>query len=357
MLLPLVEFMEAGYIIFDITCFYFDLGDLLQDSPSFVIGLNAVIVAVTQNQPRVMTVRRFERAEADDALGSTLSDQAVSALPFGPFDPTRHRTLEMGLRSWVGEQTNLNLGYVEQLYTFGDRGRDPREQNGGPRVVSVGYLALVREVPPTGQADGMWRNWYRYFPWEDWRDGRPAILDDALLPSLHKWIDDAKTVGEKENRKSRVTMTFGTEQSLWDEEAVLERYELLYEAGLVAETIRDRTAGESVDQYSRPMAFDHRRILATAMGRMRGKLKYRPVVFELMPPTFTLLQLQKVVEALAGLQLHKQNFRRLVERNGLVEGTGKIESRTGGRPAETFRFCPEVIAQRAASGMRLPSIR
>ena len=61
------------------------------------------------------------------------------------------------------------------------------------------------------------------------------------------------------------------------------------------------------------MALDHRRILATALGRLRGKLKYRPVVFELLPSAFTLLQLQRVVEALAGVRLHKQNLRRLVE--------------------------------------------
>jgi len=94
----------------------------------------------------------------------------------------------------------------------------------------------------------------------------------------------------------------------------------------------------------RAMAFDHRRILATALGRVRGKLRYRPVVFELLPPTFTLLELQRVVEALAGVRLHKQNFRRLVEKGGLVEGTGRFSAETGGRPAELFRFRREVIA-------------
>jgi hypothetical protein len=76
------------------------------------------------------------------------------------------------------------------------------------------------------------------------------------------------------------------------------------------------------------MALDHRRILATALGRLRGKLKYRPVVFELLPPTFTLFQLQRVVEALAGVRLHKQNLRRLVETGGLVESTGQFDPRT-----------------------------
>ena len=96
------------------------------------------------------------------------------------------------------------------------------------------------------------------------------------------------------------------------------------------------------------MALDHRRILATALGRLRGKLKYRPVVFELLPASFTLLQLQRVVEALAGVGLHKQNFRRLVETGGLVEGTGRQHPPTGGRPAELFVFRREVLRERPA---------
>ncbi len=106
----------------------------------------------------------------------------------------------------------------------------------------------------------------------------------------------------------------------------------------------------------RPMALDHRRILATALGRLRGKIRYRPVVFELLPPTFTLLLLQKVVEALTGFPLHKQNFRRLVEHGGLVEGTGQ-DVQTGGRPAELFRFRREVLRERPAPGVGLPGVR
>jgi hypothetical protein len=99
------------------------------------------------------------------------------------------------------------------------------------------------------------------------------------------------------------------------------------------------------------MAFDHRRILATAIGRLRGKLRYRPVVFELLPENFTLFQLQRTVEALSGRRLHKQNFRRLVETAGLVEGTGAQSTGTGGRPAELFRFRREVLRERPTPGL------
>ena len=141
---------------------------------------------------------------------------------------------------------------------------------------------------------------------------------------------------------------------------MLERYELLYEAGLVEEALRD--LGQNPPRDEAPvsgvsMAADHRRILATAIGRLRGKIKYRPVVFELMPPSFTLLQLQRTVEALSGVRLHKQNFRRLVEQQGLVEETGGISAETGGRPARLVRFRREVLLERPAPGLRLRAPR
>ncbi len=101
-------------------------------------------------------------------------------------------------------------------------------------------------------------------------------------------------------------------------------------------------------------ALDHRRIMATALSRVRGKLTYRPVVFELLPSTFTLSRLQHVVEALIGVRLHTQNFRRLVDATGLVEGTGRHETPARGRPAELFRFRKEVLRERAAPGLRIP---
>ena len=132
-----------------------------------------------------------------------------------------------------------------------------------------------------------------------------------------------------ELRRERVRLCFGADGVAWDEEKVLERYELLYEAGLVEEARRDsgKNAGRDPNEMlGAAMMYDHRRILATAIARLRGKMKYRPVVFELMAPSFTLLELQRTVEALPGRRLHKQNFRRLVAEQGLVEGTGKFSS-------------------------------
>ena len=326
---------------------------------SVQIGLTAVIVAVTDDEPRVLVVRRVDHALAstEDGVareGDVLDDDSLEALPYGPFYPGRHRTLDAGLRGWVEEQTQLDLGYVEQLYTFGDRGRDPREQELGARVLSIGYLALAQEAKPSGAGEALWQNWYRYFPWEDWRKGKPAILTQELEPGLEEWATQADTPSEVRERFARIDATFGSEEVRWNEDRVLERYELLYEAGIVTESQRDHGLTVVMSDYSHPMVLDHRRIMATAMGRLRGKLKYRPVVFELVPPTFTLFELQKTVEAISGNLLHKQNFRRLVEKSGLVEGTGQFESRTGGRPAETYRYVRDILTERLTAGPRLP---
>jgi len=302
---------------------------------SLSIRLSAVIVTGTIDEPRVLTVR--------------IGRDPIEALPSGPLE-VEHRTLEVGLRAWVERQTAQKLGYVEQLYTFGDRDRVEDARAG--RALTVAYLALVREARPGGAGEALWQSWYRYFPWEDWRAGRPATLP-PLEARLGSWAKEAPSETERRLRAERLGLAFARS---WNEELVLERYELLYEAGLIHECWRDlgRPAppGDGL-VFGAPMAADHRRVLATAIGRLRGKIKYRPVVFELMPPSFTLLQLQRTVEALSGVRLHKQNFRRLVEQQGLVEETGGISAETGGRPARLVRFRREVLLERLAPGLRL----
>jgi hypothetical protein len=304
------------------------------------IGLSAVIVAASEHEPRVLTIR----------VGDT-----IEALPAGPLE-AQHRTLEIGLRSWVERQTSQRLGYVEQLYTFGDRDRLAAASS-APEL-TVAYLALVREVRPAGSAEAVWQSCYRYFPWEDWRDGKPAQLA-AIENQLIGWAGSAGGDADARLREERIRVAFALGSASWNEELVLERYELLYEAGLVFEAARDlsRPPAAAASAAGAAMAVDHRRILATAVGRLRGKIKYRPVVFELMPPAFTLLQLQRTVEALSGVRLHKQNFRRLVEQQGLVEETGAISATTGGRPARLVRFRREVLLERPAPGLRLRSGR
>jgi len=297
------------------------------------IELNAVLVALIGDEPQVLTLQ-------DGAL-----------LPSGPFEGD-HPTLQAGLRAWVERQTHHPLGYVEQLYTFADRNR--AEAASGRRIVSISYLGLTRERAVDGTHEPGWQSWYRYFPWEDWREGAPNLLKRTLLPRLERWTGEARGAALRRERRQRVEGSF--DERVWNEELVLQRYELLYEARLVPEAGRPRSPiADPIP--GEPMRYDHRRILATGIARLRAKIKYRPVVFELMPPGFTLGQLQRAVEALAGRPLHKQNFRRLVEQQGLVEETGATTTGTGGRPAKLHRFRREILLERAVAGTKLPLVR
>jgi hypothetical protein len=312
------------------------------------IGLTAAIVAVEEGEPAILVA------------GDGQSREPRAGLPFGPFDPLAHRTFEIGLRAWVEQQTGLRVGYVEQLYTFGDRGRHAGPADIHPHMVSVGYLALTR-MPESAAAlktgGAGFEPWYRFFPWENWREKRPAILD-TIIPLLSEWKAPSHgELGRALGWRERLRLCFGVGGSPWDEEKVIDRYEMLYEAGLVEEARRDgreaALARDRLPALGEPMRFDHRRILATAIARLRAKLKYRPVVFELMPAEFTLTELQHTVEAISGRLVHKQNFRRLVESAALVEPTGETSTATGGRPAALFRFRREVLAERPAPGLRL----
>src|SRR5580698_3610830 len=152
------------------------------------IGLSAAIVSMADDKPCVLAVHH---------------ENGPDALPFGPFDPLKHRTLESGMRSWVSEQTYLDLGYAEQLYTFGDRGRHLVKAGEGARVVSVGYLALTRAASELKAPDTLWRDWYGFFPWEDWRKEKPAIIDDTILPALGHFAKGS------DPRRERVRLCFG----------------------------------------------------------------------------------------------------------------------------------------------------
>ncbi len=306
-----------------------------------VIGLNAVLTALSGRSPRVLC----------------LSRSVGWGLPFGAFDPARHRTFELGMREFVEQQADVPLGYVEQLYTFGDMGRESprafmRDSVPTDRVVSVGYLGLAAEPAPPAIERASWIDWYVYFPWEDWREGRPRCLDKDILCPLKDWA-------HTDERRQRLRAAFGLDGVPWEEERVLDRYELLYEAHLVAEAARDKegTLPENPDSATgRMMLSDHRRILATAIGRLRGKLRYRPIIFQMMPDAFTLTDLQIAVEAILGFDIHKQNFRRSLEAAGLVEKTGGLAAATGGRPAALYR-ASALARQKHASGMTLPRLR
>ncbi|WP_269914264.1 NUDIX hydrolase [Acinetobacter sp. HY1485] len=288
----------------------------------------AVLIAITNFSARILTI-----------------DQG-RLLPSGPITPVHH-SLQAGARAWVKQQTQQPLGYIEQLYTFVDM-----ERSAQAPFIYISYLGLVKEAEETIlELDAKWHDWYDYFPWENFKyaDHTP------LLKQLTYWADSAPNTVLRQHRLERISLCWGLNDYLWLEENTLLRYELLYEAGLVQES--PYFAYQLDTKFiGQPMQYNHRRILATAISRLRSKIKYRPVIFELLPDEFTLLQLQKSIETLTGIELHKQNFRRLMQNQNLLEATGKEAIVARGRPAQLYRFNQKILQEYLLSHSKLPKI-
>jgi len=299
-------------------------------NPQSIVELVPVLIAITNGSLRVLTVTQGE------------------LLPNGLLAPLRH-SLQAGVRMWVAKQTSQPMGYVEQLYTFVDTRRQNEQ---GLPVLYVSYLGLVREAADSIlHPDAKWQDCYCYFPWEDLRaDGGQR---DAIVSRLRIWANSADTEEVRQKRLKRIHLCWGVEPENWSEEYVLQRYEMLYESGLIAEATELQ---ENFDfaLTGQPMRHDHRRVLATALSRLRAKIKYRPVIFELMPPEFTLLQLQNSVEAISGRLLHKQNFRRQIQQQNLIEPSDTGVSGSKGRPAQLYRFRDDVLPDQLISDIGLP---
>lgn len=298
------------------------------ESNTAATELVAVLIAVTDGQARVLTTHH----------GQTL--------PAGPLSPL-HRSLQNGVRVWVEQQTAQPLGYIEQLYTFADTNRSAQQL-----WLMVSYLGLVKEVEPDNLSlEAKWQDWYVYFPWEDRRINQTQ-RDKLIHAALDKWIASSEDPETQQFRQQRVDMYWGRGEWKWSEELALQRYEMLYEVGLLPESANYDGVGAAFTGLN--MQGDHRRILATAISRLRAKIKYRPLIFDLMPAEFTLLQLQQSIEALAGLTLHKPNFRRLIQHQDLIEPTGLSVMQDRGRPAQLYRFKPYILKEQSLARGRMP---
>jgi hypothetical protein len=272
--------------------------------------------------------------------------------------------------SWVRAQTGVEIAFLQQLCTLAEADYGEHDQRDlAPTTISISYLALVGPRQCSDRTPASWRTWYDFLPWEDWRYGRPECLT-AIVERLEAWAGEpgapcaaasrpeSGPESGSQDRLQRMRMAFGMAGAGWDDEKVLERYELLDEAGLLDSGASDSNgAGWRLPRLVHPLLGEHGTLLARAIGELRRAIKHRPVVFELMPDEFTLFELQKTVEAILGPHLHKQNFRRLVESGGLVEPTGEHRLRTGGRPARLYRFRRDVLWERLAPGVRVKAGR
>jgi hypothetical protein len=182
-------------------------------SDEIAISLTAAIVALHGDEPVVAV----HPAATSDGAGEW-------ALPCGLFSPRAHQTLEAGLRFWVGRQTGLELKSTQQLCAFAGRRtgrRDVGRDFAAPYSVSICYLGLVGPDQCHERNGVSWRSWYSYFPWEDWRQGKPECLTNEIEPRLAAWAQSScvPSGGRKgADKKLRVRMCFGLDGASWDEE-------------------------------------------------------------------------------------------------------------------------------------------
>lgn len=183
------------------------------------------------------------------------------------------------------QETNLSDIYIEQLYTFGDPARDPRM-----RVVSSSYLALIDKN----------RIKEKIAPWASWFN--------------ITFSEDKKNI--------KFTLENGREKMKC----------------VIAKILRDR----STDRYDykieadEGLAFDHARMIAAGLTRLKNKIEYTDIVFNMMPEMFTLSELQQVYEIILGVKLLDPAFRRMIASK--VEKTGKMKTGAGHRPSALFRY-------------------
>jgi 8-oxo-dGTP diphosphatase len=175
-------------------------------------------------------------------------------------------SLEAAALRELEEETGVRDVYLEQLYTFGEPGRDPRG-----RVITVGYYALIAadRPAPVGGSDAAAAQWW----------------STAQLP---------------------------------------------------------------------PLAFDHDAILKYAIERLRNKLEYTTVGFQLLPRQFTLTQLQRVYEAILDRQLDKRNFRRKIELLGILTPLKEWQREGASRPARLYQFSARRFEKLRDKGIIFP---
>ena len=196
-----------------------------------------------------------------------------------------NETSEDAARRVLSNETNLHNVYLEQLYTFDDINRDPR-----CRVCSVSYMGLVDKNK----------------------------LDDSLFPNA-SWFN---IICLEDDKSFHVTLDNGEEQLKF----------------VVGKTLKEKTT----DRYrfdvleNNDLAFDHPRLIIAGMERLKNKISYTDIVFNMMSEYFTLGELQQVYEVILGKKLLDPAFRRIIA--GKVVKTDKIQTGGGHRPSVLFTY-------------------
>lgn len=194
-------------------------------------------------------------------------------------------TIEEAAKRVLKEKTNLSNIYMEQLYTFGDVNRDPRM-----RIVSTSYLALVDKTR----------------------------IKEKLLKEA-SWFDI-----DMEETENAVTLNFSNEEESFKVKT--------------KKKILNKTSGQFKYTVSKSdnMAFDHAEIIATAINRIRNKIEYTDIAFNLLGEYFTLGELQQIYEVILGKKLLDPAFRRIIADK--VEKTDQYLNTGGHRPSVLYKY-------------------
>jgi hypothetical protein len=297
------------------------------------INIRAVLVAADDSGLFVLTLAGRQKAH-----GRRFS------LPYAAFDPARGQSVEDRLRDWASVHTTAQITQIIQVET---------RVSGGDMCVDL--LALVSDRSSFMPRGASWTPIYELFPWEDWRKAEPDSLAHTLRPALMAWAAQ-----QGATRNAAFQALFPKHPAQWQVEHCGARFDMLYNAALLPESLRDRTgAAVSVRQrhagiYGQIMHGNDRGALANALSLLRSRVSHTPIMPHLMSGPFTLGAMQQTLEAMTGVKLHTQNFRRDLVRLGKIENTHKRGRSGASRPAGLWVWNKSASTPYPSWGMPLP---
>ncbi len=224
------------------------------------------------------------------------------ALP-GGFVGIEESLEEAALRE-LKEETSIDGIYMEQLYSWGDVHRDPRT-----RIISTSYMALVDSTTLSVKAndDAEEAKWFTVS--SKLIEEQKILIQGGYI--VHKYFKLSLTA-DNENLSAMVKKTITYNGKTF------------------------KTERELIE--SKGIAFDHGKIIDYAIERLRNKIEYTGIVFNLMPQFFTMTELQQVYEIILDKELLKANFRRKIA--DLVVETNEYKKDAGHRPSKLFKYNP-----------------